>query len=129
MSVNLAVAPPPKKKQKNNKKKKRINEYIRDLKKGNTNNYLVRQNLETNHNFNSKKSKMFVYIHNIKKKKSWKIVEFSIISNHNTMKRKAGFFTLSLYLVKLLLKSIYKTINPNYFNYFKVIWVHRFIFT
>ena len=69
------------------------------------NNDLVKHNLETNHNFDFEDFKMLVYIHN---KKYQKIIESSIISNHNTVKQKLGFFqfvSLSLYLVKLVLKS------------------------
>ena len=55
-----------------------INEFtniIGILKKGNGKNEMIRHNLETNHSFNFKDSKMLVNIHN---KKHWKIVEFSI---------------------------------------------------
>ena len=47
-----------------NSVKKQIEDYMRDLKKGNINNGLVRHNLETNNNFNFKEFKMLVYLHN-----------------------------------------------------------------
>ena len=80
---------------------KRIYEHTRDLKRGNINNGLIKHNLETNHNFNFKDSKILVYICN---KKCWKIFEFSIISNENTIK-EISFFNLSPYLVRLMLKN------------------------
>ena len=48
--------------------KKRIYEHIRDFKKGNISNCLVKHNLKSN-NFILKDFKMLVYIHNKKKVK------------------------------------------------------------
>ena len=44
--------------------KKQIYKHIRDLKQENIQKGLVKLNLETNHNFNFKDSKMLVYVHN-----------------------------------------------------------------
>ena len=40
-----------------------IYEHRKDFKRANINNSLIKHNLETNHNFNFKDSKMLVYIH------------------------------------------------------------------
>ena len=68
---------------------KRIYDHTRSLKRGNIKNVLVRYNLETNHNFNFKDSKMLLQI---RKKKRRKIVATSIISNYNTIKQDCFFF-------------------------------------
>ena len=81
---------------------KQIYEHKRDLKKGIENNKLVLNNLETNHNFNFKDSKILVNLHNKKHRKS---VDSSIISNYNSMKQRPGFSNLSSHLFKLVLKN------------------------
>ena len=50
---------------------------------------MVRCNLETNHNFEFKDSKMWVNINN---KNHQKIVESSIIPNYRIIKQRPGFF-------------------------------------
>ena len=50
---------------------------------------LLKHNLETNHDFNFKASKIFVYVHN---KQQRKIVDSNIISNYNTINQWLVFF-------------------------------------
>ena len=57
---------------------------------------LVKHNLETNHNFHLKHSRMLVYIN----KKCLGIFELRIIFNHNTIKQRTVFFSLSPYLIR-----------------------------
>ena len=69
------------------------------------NNAMVRHDLEANHNFNFKDSKMVV---NIQNKKHRKIVESSIMSNSNT-----GFcFVLFQFIFLLSQISVKKLQNP-----------------
>ena len=52
---------------------------------------MIQHNLETNHNFNFKGSKMLVNIHN---KKGWRVAESNIISNNNTIEQRPSSFNL-----------------------------------
>ena len=96
--------------------KKRIYEHKSVFKKVDVKNAVGRHNFENNHNFNLKDFKIWIDIHKFpttkkqkkkKKKKYWKIAFFS---NQNTNKQILGFFNLSPYLVKLVMKG-YKITN------------------
>ena len=65
---------------------------------------MVRDNLESNHNF--KDTIILVYMHKkTKTKKKRKIAESSITFTYNSIKQRPGFFNLSHSLVWLALKS------------------------
>ena len=76
---------------------KRIYEHKRDIRRTDMNDGLVKYNLETNHSFDFKDSKLLVYIHF---KKYREMSESRIVSNYNTINQKPDFFNVTSYLVR-----------------------------
>ena len=74
---------------------------MRDFTNNDDRNTAVKYNLERIV-LNLKIVKMLINIHN---KRRRKIVEFSIISNYDSIKQLLGFSNLSFYLIKLVLNS------------------------
>ena len=82
--------------------KKRLYEHSKDLKFGNTSNSLVTHNLLTNHNFSLQKSSMIAFIHN---RNIRRIVDSSAISILNTLPQRPGFYKISPFLARIILKN------------------------
>ena len=71
------------------------------MKKRNINYGLAIDNRVIKHNFDFKGCKVFLYIHNKKRRHN---VESFILSNQNTIKQKTSSLNLSFYLVRLAIK-------------------------
>ena len=81
---------------------KRIKEHKRDFKSSNFSNTLVIQNISKNHKFDFQHSNTITFIHD---KNKHRIIESSAISHYNTIEQRPGFFNISPYLAKIMMKD------------------------
>ena len=79
----------------------RIKEHKIDFKSGNFSNAIV-HNISKNHKFDFQQSNIIVFIHN---KTKCRIIESSAISHYNSIEQRPGFYKISPYLAKIMLKD------------------------
>ena len=102
----------------------RLKEHKRDIRIGNSNNTLFLHISQSNHNFDFKSAKMFIYIHD---KSLRRIFEAAAISFFNSLNTRLGFYHISPYLSKSisnsyhifhLLVNIFRMYHNSYVFYF-----------
>ena len=82
---------------------RRIKEHKRDFNSGNFSNALIIHNISKNHKFDFQRSNIITFIPNKDKRK---IIESSAISRYNTTEQRPGFYKISPYLAKIILKDL-----------------------
>ena len=95
---------------------KRINEHENHFKSGNISNSLIIHNISTNHTFYFQHSNFIAFIHDKNKRR---IIELSAISYYKTIQQRSGFYKISPYLFKMMLKD---------FNLYKQWYLNRYLY-